>query len=1105
MAAHPIRVELSLDDKGFTYRITRANQTLSELRTNIDRNTRALDGQRSAFRRTLGVMRDFTIVGALVSAAFHNMKSAAISWQNEIIKQNAEVERMTVLMRGLSKETTALGRDQEAKKNVTEIFEIARKLPFEVKTLTDSYVKMRSVGIEPALHTTKVLSDAVANFGGDSSNLHRASIALQQMAGKGVISMEELRQQLGEAVPTAIKQMATAMSMTYGDLVDKISKGQVEAKTALERMIGEMERSMGGAGERMMNTWNGLMARLKTEWTQMAVAIGAGGSDKDGVGGYFNSVKGVLAEMVEMMGHPAMRFWAKEFGADLEAVVLKAREVVGWLIKWRNEIGTAAKWLAMIAGAAILGKLVSGMLSLAAATKVWALASGGGLLANLRSAGGVIAMMVADLRSGQGGFANMRAGAQLLLPAIGALLGPLAAVGGLAYMVYNHFKSARNEMDSLSRRILETRGAGALMEDIPKLKENLEDVNDRFKSLQRYYERVLKLAETDKSITDEDIAEAKAAADAAERRLNSVREQLELARQGVTSGMLAAAATTLQRELDNVRQVSQAKYNEATLLANKELETAKDKQKAELVHRATLREENKKMHETQLGWLREQLALEAAEVKKLEAAKGGNTNVQSPEFQALLRSKGRLQAIKDAITETELASQRLNDSIGGGKYLAPRQGFGEGGGKTAAEQYLSELTNKLESLREQVAKPGNPAFFVELETRLKALQADAKTTPEVIEKIRKAAGELFDQGQLNAQAKLLDQAGDSVAKLRAKLEGTGELSWTQRFIRGDFAQAVPMDPAAYDAMIQKLKELDEQAVSIKAALDVQDEIKRMSSEAQQARRSLLPDGQQMRQELKDQAEVYRAHIATLGTNDEARKRYLEAFYDWQSAKADELARKLETPIQKLARSWEDHTARMQEASTGWITDFSTQMTDMLVDGKANWKGFADAVIKEIIRIMIQKQIAGLVNAAVGFASGLQNTGNGFGYSSTAAAFGAGTEAFAKGGIMTSKGKLPLHAYASGGIARSPQLAVFGEGSRPEAYVPLPDGKTIPVTMAGGGQAPNVTVNVINQSGQNVSAEQGQPKMDGERMVLDVVLKAASQPGAFRENLRGVLR
>jgi len=70
-----------------------------------------------------------------------------------------------------------------------------------------------------------------------------------------------------------------------------------------------------------------------------------------------------------------------------------------------------------------------------------------------------------------------------------------------------------------------------------------------------------------------------------------------------------------------------------------------------------------------------------------------------------------------------------------------------------------------------------------------------------------------------------------------------------------------------------------------------------------------------------------------------------------------------------------------------------------------------------------------------------------------AAFG-----FANGGIMTSSGPLPLNSYARGGVARNPQMALFGEGSQPEAYVPLPDGRTIPVTMKGGSAGMTIVQN-----------------------------------------------
>lgn len=79
--------------------------------------------------------------------------------------------------------------------------------------------------------------------------------------------------------------------------------------------------------------------------------------------------------------------------------------------------------------------------------------------------------------------------------------------------------------------------------------------------------------------------------------------------------------------------------------------------------------------------------------------------------------------------------------------------------------------------------------------------------------------------------------------------------------------------------------------------------------------------------------------------------------------------------------------------------------------------------------------------------------------------------FKDGGIMTEHGSIPLRKYSRGGVANSPQLAMFGEGSTPEAYVPVPSGR-IPVELnglqPGGGNtvviSPNVTVQVPGAQG-----------------------------------------
>jgi tape measure domain-containing protein len=132
--------------------------------------------------------------------------------------------------------------------------------------------------------------------------------------------------------------------------------------------------------------------------------------------------------------------------------------------------------------------------------------------------------------------------------------------------------------------------------------------------------------------------------------------------------------------------------------------------------------------------------------------------------------------------------------------------------------------------------------------------------------------------------------------------------------------------------------------------------------------------------------------------------------------------------------------------------------DLLIDGTDNWgdslRQIAAGVLKDIARQIAQTMVVAPI------VKGLTS------------AFG-----FANGGIMTGDGPLPLRKYAAGGIANSPQLAMFGEGSMPEAYVPLPDGRRIPVAMKGGGGGTSVVVNV-DATGSQVQGNSGQGEQLG---------------------------
>lgn len=76
---------------------------------------------------------------------------------------------------------------------------------------------------------------------GDAQN--RALTALQQMSAKGVVSMEELRQQLSEALPGAFTIAADAMGMSERQLMSLVSSGQLMTAEFLPLFIQELQVS----------------------------------------------------------------------------------------------------------------------------------------------------------------------------------------------------------------------------------------------------------------------------------------------------------------------------------------------------------------------------------------------------------------------------------------------------------------------------------------------------------------------------------------------------------------------------------------------------------------------------------------------------------------------------------------------------------------------------------------------------------------------------------------------------------------------------------------------------------------------------------------------
>ena len=213
------------------------------------------------------------------------------------------------------------------------------------------------------------------------------------------------------------------------------------------------------------------------------------------------------------------------------------------------------------------------------------------------------------------------------------------------------------------------------------------------------------------------------------------------------------------------------------------------------------------------------------------------------------------------------------------------------------------------------------------------------------------------------------------------------------------------------------------------------------------------------------------------------------------ALAEGMARAV-TEVDILRNAYDDLRSESEEFLSGFIRDMK--------DGASASDALASA-LDGIANKLIDMAVQNLVESALGGLTG--RGGNALGSSGGSALlslFG-----FAKGGIAANGRPVPLPRFANGGISRS--AAIFGEAG-PEAAVPLPNGREIPVDLrmpdmpkAGGAQSINLTVapvfNVQNGTPEGVDKMKSEIVPTVKKVVREEVRQVFDRVDAFRK-IRG---
>lgn len=358
MKAGDITIDLTLDDRNFSVSVKNAGALLSQLQGELKRTVTATERIDRRMGSLSTSFRHFVMSAAAVRYALMDINDVFLSLPKAILKTTGEFERTLQLMKGLSTAADEAGRIKEAGEAFKYVLNLSKNAPFEIGALTDTFVKLKTGGLDPLDGSLQALVDGTAKFGGNSDVLKRAAIAMQQMGGKGVISMEELRQQLGEAVPTAMASMARGMGLSMAQLAKAIETGTVQSGDALKRMLTVMTLENAGAAQAMMTTWTGMTSRLKTEW---AVLLNDAGQS-----GFADAVKKQVGDITTLLSTSAGKRFAMDVGNSLAEVVTALRafadlirenwELVKTLGTIMTTVFTVKMFVGAIAGITSLGR-----------------------------------------------------------------------------------------------------------------------------------------------------------------------------------------------------------------------------------------------------------------------------------------------------------------------------------------------------------------------------------------------------------------------------------------------------------------------------------------------------------------------------------------------------------------------------------------------------------------------------------------------------------------------------------------------------------------------------------------------------------------------------
>lgn len=250
----------------------------------------------------------------------------------------------------------SVGKGEEA---FAWIQQFAKDTPYQVNQVTQSFMLLKNMGLDPMDGALKSIADRAALTGGGFETLQRISLALGQAWTKGKLQGEEAMQLLEAGVPVW-DMLAKVLGKTTAEVQELSEKGRI-GRDVIKALIDEMGRSSDGAAVAQMQSLSGMWSNFVDNVEAQLNRLQKGGA--------LEPLKNMLAEMnaefdkLEQNGTLAR--WSAEVASNIKAVgdgLMSAGQFVaeyGDQIRFLAEAYVTLK--AAQAGSQIVGQLTEEM------------------------------------------------------------------------------------------------------------------------------------------------------------------------------------------------------------------------------------------------------------------------------------------------------------------------------------------------------------------------------------------------------------------------------------------------------------------------------------------------------------------------------------------------------------------------------------------------------------------------------------------------------------------------------------------------------------------------------------------------------------------------